>query len=112
MRRLPFLSDSPFVTRDGMSAGEERSSMLAAVKLLSEARIRREEQRAGLHLWRARSEALVGAGVLARPRLQAILADGAPKSRELGVAVDAESRVRALRWLLSDATWMDVDLST
>ena len=138
VRKLPFLSDSPFVTREGMSAVEERSSMLAAVKLLPEARIEREEQRASLHLWRARSRSLVRDGVLPRERLEAILAKGAERSRELGIRVDgrgdliafgtsyaklddeqfavcslvAEARVRALRWLLSGESWTTVDMSS
>ena len=48
LHRLPFLSDSPFVTREGMSPSEEYASMSRTVALCSRASIEAEERRAGL----------------------------------------------------------------
>jgi hypothetical protein len=89
-------------------------------------------------LWRARSHSLVGAGLLPSAKLETILKDGAQPSAALGIPVDgkgdfvvfgaayaqlgderfqlcsrlAEARLRALRWLLSDESWLDVDMSS
>ena len=105
------MSDSPFVTR---------------------------EQRAGAYWWRARSHSLVHSGAIAREELTTILRNGADRTRALGIGVDregeflvfgapyasssreafascsriAEARLRALRWLRSEASWLDVDMSS
>ena len=138
LRLLPFMSDSPFVTREGMPPRDEYASMLASVQLLPQMMIEKEEQRAGAYWWRARSHSLVHSGTIARKELTTILRDGADHSRALGIGVDsegeflafgapfaslsredfascsriAESRLRALRWLLSEASWLDVDMSS
>ncbi|MFO0677040.1 MAG: hypothetical protein U0169_10915 [Polyangiaceae bacterium] len=138
VRILPFLSDSPFVTREGMAPREEYMSMRNGVTPIARARIEEEERRAGLWFWRARSRSLVSAGHLERAELEVILAQGASASRALTIPVDergeflaegtryadlddrrfarcsmiAEARLRALRWTLSDASWTDVDMST
>lgn len=138
LRRLPFMSDSPFVTREGMAPREEYASMVAAVELHPRELIQGAQGAASLYFWRARSHALVRAGRLERSRLEDVLREGAPRSRELGLPVDpageflvfgtryadlddarfarcsliAESRTRALRWLCGDGSWIDVDMST
>jgi hypothetical protein len=127
---LPFLSDSPFVTRPGMPPREEWEAMAAQVGAADAATVARAEKIAGAWWWRATSESLVRAGKLARDRLDAILRDGEANARALGipilrgdfvafgrpyaaltpllqqaVATLTEARVRGLRWMMSDAAW-------
>ncbi len=135
---LPFLSDSPFVTREGMSAREEYASMIGSVTLRSRDAIEAEERRAGAYWWRARSHSLVGAGRIDRHELNATLLAGAAATRALAIPADergeflcgdvrygelddgtlrscsriAEARLRALRWILSDSTWKNVSMDS
>src|SRR5499427_40316 len=137
LRLLPFLSDSPFVTHHGMDPAEEWTVMATSVSRAPDADVARGEQIAGLWWWRAVSESLVRAGELPRGRLAAILRDGAPASRALGIpyaggdfaafgkpyaqlapeehraaGVIAEARVRAFRWMQGDVAWDDVAMDS
>jgi hypothetical protein len=139
LRLLPFLSDSPFVTREGMPPAEELASMHCAVRLREPAALAGEEARAGLWLWRSRTAYLVHTGQLPVERADAILRDGAAKTKALGIPVVpppsapdfmafgkpyrelgptelvaasriATARTHAIRWVLGDEAWDDVSL--
>jgi hypothetical protein len=137
LRLLPFLSDSPFVTHHGMDPREEWTVMATSVSRAPDADIARGAHIAGLWWWRAVSEALVRGGELPRPRLAAILRDGAAAGRALGIcyagddfsafgkpyatlsddehraaAVIAEARVRAFRWMQGDVDWDEVAMDS
>jgi len=127
LRMLPFLSDSPFVTRAGMPPREEWEAMATGVTPAAAANIARAGSVAGLYWWRAASESLVRAGKMPRGELDDILRDGEPRAQALeipyvkgdfktfgkpyatltadehkAVSMIAEARVRASRWLLDD----------
>jgi len=138
LRTLPFLSDSPFVTRPGMPPREEWEAMATGVTLASAADISRGESVAGLYWWRAVSESLVRAGTTTRDRIAGILRDGEPRARALEIphvngdfrafgkpyaslttdehkaaSMIAEARVRAFRWMLADAVpWDEVSMDS
>lgn len=130
LRLLPFLSDSPFVTRSGMQPREEWEAMAAQITATNEATVAQAEQVAGAWWWRVTSELLVRAGKLARDQVDAILRDGEAKTRALGIPIHrgdfqafgrayavlppllqqavstlTEARIRAFRWMLSDVAW-------
>jgi hypothetical protein len=130
IRLLPFLADSPFVTRAGMPPREEWEAMAAQITASPEATVAQAEQVASAWWWRVTSESLVRDGKLARAQVDAILRDGEAKSRALGIPIHrgdfqafgrayavlppllqqavstlTEARVRAFRWMLSDAVW-------
>jgi hypothetical protein len=134
---LPFLSDSPFVTRKDMPPDEEWESMAGSVTLVVPEGIAFEEACAGLWWWRAVSESLVRSGRMTREKLDQILAEGAPHSRRFGVELTdndftvfgkgyrhvdtrehayasaiAEARLRALRWILGDVAWDEVPMDS
>lgn len=134
---LPFLSDSPFVTRAGMPPREEWEAMAAQVTAANEATIVRAERIASAWWWRATSESLVRAGKLARERVQTILREGEANTRALGIPVLrgdfvafgrpyatltpllqqavstlTEARVRGLRWMMSDLAWDAVPMDS
>ena len=127
LRMLPFLSDSPFVTRPGMPPREEWEAMATGVTPAAAAEIAGAESVAGLYWWRAVSESLVRAGKMPRARVAEILRDGEARARVLEIpyvkgdfkafgkpyatltadehkaaSMIAEARVRAFRWLLDD----------
>ena len=138
LRMLPFLSDSPFVTRPGMPPREEWEAMATGVTPAAAADISRGESVAGLYWWRAVSESLVRAGTLTRPRLVGILRDGEARARALEIpyvkgdfkafgkpyatltpeeqkaaSMIAGARVRAFRWLLDDdVAWDEVPMDS
>jgi len=137
LRLLPFLSDSPFVTRAGMHPREEWEAMAAQISTADERTIVAAERVAGLWWWRAVSESLVLAGKLPRAELDAVLRDGEARSRAAGipfmrgdfvafgqpyaklrpilhkaVSTLAEARVRAFRWMLGGGAWDEVEMGT
>jgi hypothetical protein len=137
LRLLPFLSDSPLVTHNGMDPREEWTVMATSVSRAPDGVIARGEQVAGLWWWRAVSESLVRDGTLPRARLASVLRDGAPIGRALGIphegddfaafgkpyatltpdehraaAVIAEARVRAFRWMQGDVPWDEVTMDS
>ena len=134
-RTLPFLSDSPFVTRDDMAPREEVEAMLGAVSLRSAAAIETERQLAEIWLWRARTKQLMDEG----RNLGAVLEEVAEKAgatdriatqdgdfvafgkpykqlspQEYVVASSiATARLRALNWVCRHSEdWDDVPLTT
>jgi hypothetical protein len=136
LRMLPFLSDSPFVTEPGMPPKTELASMTRVVRLRERAALEREEQRAGLWLWRSRTTYLVHTGKLLIEKVRATIGEGLDGCATLGipvtddpdflacgkayadleleeyqrVAAAAYARTRALRWLLGDVGWDDVPM--
>ncbi|HEY7376873.1 MAG TPA: hypothetical protein VIF57_32240 [Polyangia bacterium] len=137
LRLLPFLSDSPFVTHHGMDPREEWTVMATSVSRAPDANLARGEQVAELWWWRVVSESLVRAGTVPRARVAAVLRDGAPTGRGLGigyagddfaafgkpyaeltddehraVSVIAEARVRAFRWMQGDVAWDEVAMDS
>ena len=139
IRLLPFLSDSPFVLRPDMDPRDELAAMNASVEVRPSASIEGEEQRAGLWLWRARSELLlVRRGKLQRREQERILSEGRAAATRIGIATTtsgdfiargdaysalpdetialllsiATARVLALRWTLGNADWRDVPLDS
>ena len=137
LRLLPFLSDSPFVTRPGMPAKEEWTAMATGVVAALAADVTRGGRVAGLWWWRAVSESLVRDGTLERSRVAGILREGAATSRGLGipwagddfsafgkpyatltatehraVSAIAEARVRAYRWMLGATAWDEVPMDS
>ena len=137
LRLLPFLSDSPFVTRAGMPAREEWTAMATAVTASPLADITRGGRAAGLWWWRAVSESLARANKIERRDLTGILRDGAPTSRSFGILIAdddftafgkpyaaltanehravsaiAEARVRAFRWMLGATAWDEVPMNS
>ncbi len=137
LRLLPFLSDSPFVTRAGMLAYEEWTAMATAVTAAPVADVTRGGRVAGLWWWRAVSESLVRANKIERRELTGILRDGAPTSRSFGILIAdddftafgkpyaaltanehravsaiAEARVRAFRWMLGTTAWDKVPMDS
>lgn len=136
LHTLPFLSDSPFVTRADMAPLEEWQSMAESVELVPAPAVASAERIASLWWWRATSESLVRAGRLSRHRLGVILEEAAARARELEIPFDgdfvafarpysdltteqhaavsriAEARVRACRWLLGDVDWDEVPMGS
>jgi len=136
LRMLPFLSDSPFVTEPGMPPKAELASMTRVVRLRERAALEREEQRAGLWLWRSRTTYLVHTGKLPLEKVRATIGDALDDCATLGipvtddpdfracgkayseleieeyqrVAAAACARTQALRWALGDVDWDDVPM--
>ncbi len=102
LRALPFLSDSPFVTRPGMPPREEWEAMATGVTPAAAADIAGAAGVAGLYWWRAVSESLVRAGKMPRARLVEILRDGEARARGSGDPV-RQRRLPGLRQAVCDA---------
>ena len=138
-RTLPFLSDSPFVTREDMTPREELDAMLEGATLRDTDEIRAERARAELWLWRARQAQQVAEGKAARTEVMPRVAERATQAASEGIleASDgdflafgkryealgeqehaiatsiATSRLRALNWACGRAhDWDAVPLDT